>query len=292
MSPEQAQGIDVDARSDVWSFCVVLYELMTGSPPFNHTNHNALMQRIINFDPEPLSGRGVSEPGLWPILDRGFAKCRERRWQTMRDLGRELAMWLLARGVTEDITGRSLRSAWLDGDSWEANLLSEPDPSPEREIAPELPKVVVEQKAPRSWLRASMMLAAVVAVGGSAGWLLSTHQSRSVSMNAPLRVGAARLSNIATSRLAAASLRGAAATSSASPVSTETTVSRSAASALASGARSGESAAPELQGVSHQAATTTKRGRASAGEKSTSVAAPKRKPVSAPGSDLEIKTEF
>src|ERR1041384_4375388 len=54
MSPEQALGLDdIDERTDIWSLCVVLYEVITGAIPFLKPNYNALMHAIINEDPTP-----------------------------------------------------------------------------------------------------------------------------------------------------------------------------------------------------------------------------------------------
>src|SRR5437879_816706 len=55
MSPEQAQGEDVDNRSDIFSFGVVLYELFTGKLPFRGEHQAALMYSLINEDPQPIA---------------------------------------------------------------------------------------------------------------------------------------------------------------------------------------------------------------------------------------------
>ncbi len=113
MSPEQARGETSDARTDQWSFCVVLFEAMTGGRPFDADNYNALLRTIIDDAPKPLSAYGVDQPELWDILTRGLAKLAVDRYPTMRDLGEALARWLLDRGVQEDSVGTSLRRAWL-----------------------------------------------------------------------------------------------------------------------------------------------------------------------------------
>jgi serine/threonine protein kinase len=113
MSPEQARGETSDARTDQWSFCVVLFEAMTGGRPFDADNYNALLRTIIDDAPKPLHAFGIDQPELWGILTRGLAKHALDRFPTMRDLGEALARWLLERGVQEDSIGTSLRRAWL-----------------------------------------------------------------------------------------------------------------------------------------------------------------------------------
>jgi serine/threonine-protein kinase len=113
MSPEQARGLDVDHRTDIWSFCVVLYEALSGRTPFSGTNYNALLRSVIEDEPEPLSDTRPGAQELWTIIQRGLAKDRAARFATMTDLGRELAVWLLGKGIAEDICGSSLESKWL-----------------------------------------------------------------------------------------------------------------------------------------------------------------------------------
>jgi hypothetical protein len=112
MSPEQARGETSDARTDQWSFCIVLFEAITQSRPFQADNYNALLRTIIDDAPKSLLSFGVDQPELWSILTRGLAKAAIDRFPNMRDLGEALARWLLERGVTEDAVGTSLRRAW------------------------------------------------------------------------------------------------------------------------------------------------------------------------------------
>ncbi len=116
MSPEQALGLDdIDERTDVWSFCVVLYELLSGTIPFRKANYNALMHAIINEEPRPVTDLGFADEALWLVLARGLAKERSERWSNMTELGEALALWLYEHGVKEDLSGNSIRAVWLDG---------------------------------------------------------------------------------------------------------------------------------------------------------------------------------
>lgn len=112
MSPEQARGENSDARTDQWSFCIVLFEAITQNRPFEADNYNALLRTITDDAPKSLSSFGLDQPELWSILTRGLAKAAADRYPSMRDLGEALARWLLERGITEDAVGTSLRRAW------------------------------------------------------------------------------------------------------------------------------------------------------------------------------------
>jgi serine/threonine-protein kinase len=115
MSPEQVRGHwDVDERADVWALCVVLYEVITGQPAFDAPNYNALLCEVLERELTPL--RDPDNSSLWPILQRGLEKDRERRIPSMRELGRDLAEWLLARGVGDDAAGEPLSWRWRVGE--------------------------------------------------------------------------------------------------------------------------------------------------------------------------------
>jgi serine/threonine-protein kinase len=115
MSPEQAMGKnDLDQRTDVWSFGVMIYELTTGRLPFDADNYNALLYEIINCRPEPCTAHGAGDSELWGILEVALRKQPEERWGSMRAFGEALALWLVDQGISEDICAASLRSSWLD----------------------------------------------------------------------------------------------------------------------------------------------------------------------------------
>ncbi|HEY4643370.1 MAG TPA: protein kinase, partial [Bacteroidota bacterium] len=91
MAPEQVQGGEVDARSDNFSFGVVLYEMLTGRTPFRGEHDAAMMYSIINEEPEPLE-RYLSEssPELQRILSRALEKDPDDRYQSAADMVSEL----------------------------------------------------------------------------------------------------------------------------------------------------------------------------------------------------------
>jgi eukaryotic-like serine/threonine-protein kinase len=89
MSPEQARGLPVDARTDLWSFGVVIYEMLTGRTPFNGETTSDVIVSILEREPPPLSGLPALElQCLQPLVSRALAKDRESRYQLaceMRD---------------------------------------------------------------------------------------------------------------------------------------------------------------------------------------------------------------
>jgi serine/threonine-protein kinase len=91
MSPEQAKSADVDGRSDIFSLGAVLYEMITGQPPFRGDHPAAVVYAITSEDPEPLArfSRHVS-PELQRIVSKALAKNPDERYQSALDLTADL----------------------------------------------------------------------------------------------------------------------------------------------------------------------------------------------------------
>ncbi len=91
MSPEQARGNEVDARTDVWSCGVLLYEMTAGQPPFAGGSATEVLAKILEREPAPLSAFGGDIPdALQRIVDKALAKDPSSRYATIAALRDDL----------------------------------------------------------------------------------------------------------------------------------------------------------------------------------------------------------
>jgi hypothetical protein len=113
MSPEQIEGHELDARTDVFSFGVILFEMLCGRRPFEGDSRASLMAAIVGSEPRSLSSlQPRTPPALERLILRCLAKDPDDRWQTARDLAAELR-WIAGSGsgtVTAAAPGPTRRS--------------------------------------------------------------------------------------------------------------------------------------------------------------------------------------
>jgi len=98
MSPEQLEGKEADARSDIFAFGAVLYEMATGRRAFEGNSQASLIAAILDKDPPPISGlQPMAPPALERVVRTCMAKDREERFQSVHDLKLQLE-WIRDAG--------------------------------------------------------------------------------------------------------------------------------------------------------------------------------------------------
>jgi eukaryotic-like serine/threonine-protein kinase len=130
MAPEQIQGGEVDARSDIFSFGIVVFEMLTGRTPFRGEHEAAILYSIVNEAPESLLKlRPDLSPELERIIDRTIEKDPEDRYQSAADLVSELKRMQkqsskVNRSTTHEIAPRAAKE--LPSSSSQSNSAAPP----------------------------------------------------------------------------------------------------------------------------------------------------------------------
>jgi Tol biopolymer transport system component/tRNA A-37 threonylcarbamoyl transferase component Bud32 len=120
MAPEQLEGKEADARSDIFSFGAMLFEMVTGRKSFEASSRASLIAAVISVNPPPVSTlQPMASPALDRLVQRCLAKSPDDRWQSAGDLRSELE-WIAGAGsmagVPAPIAARRVnreRLAWL-----------------------------------------------------------------------------------------------------------------------------------------------------------------------------------
>jgi eukaryotic-like serine/threonine-protein kinase len=99
MAPEQLEGKEVDARTDIFAFGAVVYEMATGKRAFDGKSQASLIAKILEIDPPPISSlQPMTPPALDRVVKKCLAKEPEKRWQAASDLCDELK-WIAEGGL-------------------------------------------------------------------------------------------------------------------------------------------------------------------------------------------------
>ena len=111
MSPEQVEGKEADARSDIFSLGAVLYEMATGKRAFEGKSTVSIAAAILEKEPEPITReQPLSPAALQHVIEGCLAKDPESRWQSAGDVGRQLR-WIASSGSQAGVPAPGRRSS-------------------------------------------------------------------------------------------------------------------------------------------------------------------------------------
>jgi len=123
MAPEQVEAKEVDARTDIFAFGAVVYEMATGKKAFEGKTSASVMAKILEAEPPSMASlQPMTPPALDRVVRKCFAKEPEKRWQAASDVCDELK-WISESGSQTGVTTASVapvRKSWRRALAWAA----------------------------------------------------------------------------------------------------------------------------------------------------------------------------
>jgi len=109
MAPEQLEGKEADARTDIFALGELIYEMATGKPPFAAKSQASLIAAILTSEPQPMTAwQAMTPPALERVVKKCLVKDPDERWQSASDLAAELR-WISESGSQAGVPTRALR---------------------------------------------------------------------------------------------------------------------------------------------------------------------------------------
>jgi eukaryotic-like serine/threonine-protein kinase len=125
MAPEQLEGEEADARTDIFAFGAVLYEMATGKRAFEGKTKTSLIAAIVQSEPPPISAiQPLTPPALEHVVKKCLAKDRDDRWQSAHDIAEELR-WISEAGSNAGVAAPLIaRKKSRERIAWAAALVA------------------------------------------------------------------------------------------------------------------------------------------------------------------------
>jgi serine/threonine-protein kinase len=201
LSPEQARGTNVDQRSDVYSLGIVLYELLTGTVPFNGDTPVEIAMKHLSTIPEPPSVKRPEIPrDLDLIVMRALAKDADDRYQSAEEMDADLERFLRGSAVspvTEEAMTQILRMPDQPYAATAATMIAPPSARRGAGMPPSPPPVYYDLDEPIHRRPVWPWIAALLFVlgAGIGGWFLYTQISNKLDSTKPVAVNEYRNMN-------------------------------------------------------------------------------------------------
>ena len=176
MPPEQIKGEVLDARSDIFSFGVTLYEMLTGRRPFESRHTIDVLHSILHDEPKPITElRPEVDETLAAIVDKAMKKDRDERYQSASEMRAELMELIQTKGYQFRGYSGSFSASLPIGVS-RANLQTR-----------EIQTTTAQVTGPRSFLWPAVVLLTVVALIGAAWWIFGAREGADSELVSSLR---------------------------------------------------------------------------------------------------------